>query len=213
MIINSKNWEDVKRYYNHTYIKLKETGDQIWYVKSVEPNMIYLQASNGEDAGLDLNIGYEIEYVIPGRAAFQYGNNALALVRIPSKQYYRGLHPENTSFRQLSGTGRWLARTINFDTIQGFVNKPIYYSISDILNLHQQENFESFALSPNICLASNGVIITTSGNIIGKVMFKSKKISCNKLFIPELTELKLFKHFKPTKEPSKAPEVEEEIVW
>lgn len=212
MIISNSNWEDVRRYYLHCYIKTKETGDHVWFVEQVDSKMVFLVDCNNEQAALDLSKPYELEYVIPGRAAFQYGKHAWALVRAPHKQYYRGMHAENTRFASLTDTGRWAVRTINFDIIQAFVEKPVYYKIQDVVNLYQQEAYISYALSPNICVTNSGIIVTVSGSVIGKLMMKSKRVTCNKLFIPELTKLGVFSLFKPTKEspPKKSPVKETE---
>jgi hypothetical protein len=42
MQVNSNNWEDCKKYFESTWVKFKEEGDnRIWYITEVTPKFIF----------------------------------------------------------------------------------------------------------------------------------------------------------------------------
>lgn len=217
MKISRFNYEDVRRYYKNTYVKFKETGDHVWFIREVDPEKLVAVDDKGEEVAIDLYKEYEIEYIIPGKTAFQFGDRAYALRRIPLRQFYRGMHPENTEFVELAADGKWRKQNLSFDIVQGFVNKPVYWQIQDVIPAALKGEGLSWALSPQIAVSVNGEVMTVSGTSIGRVGFLNKMMACNKLFVPELERLGLFNSFELIKAPKKrAPakkkEAEVEVV-
>lgn len=202
MRVDKHNVEDIRRYYYRTYVKFNETGDHVWYITDVSSDMIYAKDDQGEEVGIDLDKGYEIEYVIPGKSVYQCGDFAARLIRIPAKQYYRGMHKENTSFGMFSEGGTWRATDLNFPMIQSFVNKPSYYTINQIMAEWKDglyENKSSWALSPHFAVSKGGKISTASGSIIGSIDFATKRIKHSPLFHNELHDLNVFNYLSPIK--------------
>ena len=155
MFINSQNFDDVKKYFQHTYVKFAETGDHIWHVDTVSPNEIICTDKNKEQVGIDLNIGYNLEYILPRKAIFQFGNEAVMLSRIPARQWKKGMCKANTAFHTLSSDGTWMALNFDINMIEGFVNKPSYYPIDIAQKEFQKENGDllSCALNPRMAVS------------------------------------------------------------
>lgn len=185
MFINSQNFDDVKKYFQHTYVKFKETGDHIWHIDTVSPNEIICSDKNKEEVGIDLQIGYNLEYILPRKATFQFGDYAVMLYRIPARQWKKGLCKANTCFSTLTGEGTWTTAAFDINLIEGFVNKPSYYSLENALSAFKQPEFKSAALTPRIALTHTGKVFIDN-ILVGKVEFASKQLLCKKIFKPEL---------------------------
>lgn len=153
MIFHSKNWQDIRRYFAHTYVKFKETGDRIWFIKSVTSEEVRAVDVDGFEVCIDLSEEYEIDYALPTRAVYQNGPDAHLLIRFPYKQYFRGIHELNTKVFKLNQNGAWKAVPLCFENIQQYVEKPSYQKDSYKIN-----KYNSWALNPDISLSSQGHI-------------------------------------------------------
>lgn len=188
MFANQDSWEDVKKYYGNTYVKFPDlTGDHLWYVEHVSPDKILVTDSNGEEAGIDLLVGYEITYVIPGRATFQYGPNAVQLSRQPARQWKKGMCKANTSFFALGMAG-WGTQEFNIKIIEGFINKPSYYTIDLALKGFEKGELVSAALSPRVSVRKDGKVYIDKV-LVARISLDKKEILFRKLFKPELEPL------------------------
>ena len=184
MIFSQQNVPDIKKYYDGTYIKIPHTGDTVWYIKQIRSDEIEVEDVNGITCYLDLTEPFEVDYPLPHRTVYQHHSGAACLVRIPAKQYYRGISTKNTAIYICNSAGAWKAISLRFDTIQGFVDKPAYqdpYLLETSLE-------KSVALNRFLSLDQKGnlFILMTP---IGKYDFKSGEITCEKLFAPEVSKV------------------------
>lgn len=191
MFINSQNFDDVKKYFQHTYVKFAETGDHIWHVDTVSPNEIICTDKNKEQVGIDLNIGYNLEYILPRKAIFQFGNEAVMLSRIPARQWKKGMCKANTAFHILNSEGTWMALNFDIHMIEGFVNKPSYYPVDLAVKELSKESVDhvaSVALNPRMAICHSGKLFVDNV-LVGKISFKEKTLLCKKIFKPEISKV------------------------
>lgn len=198
MKVSRNNYEDAQKYYRNTYVKLKETGDEVLLVKNASSEEMLFTTTEGEVVGIDFREGqeYEIEYIIPGRCVFQWGDRAYALWRIPARQYYRGMHPENTRFMCFDATGRSCKVSLDGKVLASFVNKPVYYNIDNAVKQLHKGDLSSCALSPDFFISRNGLIKTAVGTTVAAVSFETGTIKHIKLFETELKQLGVFNCLK-----------------
>lgn len=147
---HKSNSQDIEKYFHHTYVKFKETGDRIFKICGVTKDYVRAEDSSGFDIHIDLNEPYHVDFVIPSRKVFQVDKTAYILYRKPHRQYYRGMHQENTGFDMLNADGDWKPCKFDFQMIESFINKADYQKAEDI------ENFESIALNTQMALAKCG---------------------------------------------------------
>ena len=135
MLFIPENREDISKYYRHSFLKFKEHGDTIFYISYVDENVVSGSLEDGREFKLYLakEEPYEVDYVLPHKSFFQYGDDAVMLERIPAKQYHRGLTPSNTamSFRDPNGDVKHL--DISFETLKAFVSKQKFYTLSEAM--------------------------------------------------------------------------------
>lgn len=193
MYANSDNWEDVKKYYHNTFVKFKETGDVVWYVDRVDPERMLVTNSQGEEAGIWLPDGYQIDYVMPGRAVYQYGQNAVMLSRIPARQWKKGMCKANTAFHFLTWDGIWTSNPFDIKVIESFVNKPGYYNVDLAINDMKNGTIASAALTHRISICKNHRVFVDQ-LLVAKVDPIKKELIARKIMIPELS--KVFTNFK-----------------
>lgn len=186
MIFHRANYEDIRKYYSHTIIKLPElSGDRLWQIVSITPDEIKLHDVDGMEIYMDLNDPYTVEYPLPARTVYQYGHRAALLVRKPAKQYYRGLHKDNTSLSVYRSDGTLSSLAWSLETLQQFVDKPAYQDIHTI-NLEEQD---SWALSRHIALCRTGVIMVLN-KCVGIALFDTKTVKLQKsLFKQEVQQV------------------------
>ncbi len=184
MIFHRSNYEDIKRYYANTIIKLPAvSGDRLWQIVSINPDEVKLMDVDGMEIYIDLNEEYEVEYPLPGRTVYQTTDGRAALLhRRPAKQYYRGLHKENTSLSYYTSSGDLGGLAWNLHTLQEFVDKPCYQDPNQI-NL---EEGSSWALNPHMVVTSAGrVMVLTSCVAVADIKAKSI-LMVKSLFKPEV---------------------------
>jgi len=185
MIFHRSVYEDIKRYYNNTIIKLPDlSGDRLWQILSITPEEIKLEDVDGMEIYMDLDEEYSVEYPLPGRVVYQHADRACIIYRKPAKQYYRGLHKDNTVVGYYYADGNLGGMPWGIETLQQFVDKPAYQDIHTI-------NFEegiSWALSPNMVVTSIGAVCILNKQI-AQVSFSNKEIKLlNKMFKPEVSQ-------------------------
>ena len=193
MLINHQNWDDVKKYYGNTYVKCNETGETVWLVSEVSPNQVVLKSSSGEEVAINLMKDYNLDYIIPGKATYQYGNNAVQLSRIPARQWKKGICKQNTSFTSLTSDGSWIPLAFDISTIESFVNKPAYYDVDHAILELKQNRLGSVALTPRISISQSGKVFIDKV-LVAKVSFVTKEIVMKKILKSIL--LPLFSSFK-----------------
>lgn len=91
MKCSKENWEDVKKYYLDTIVKLTETGDKLWQVAEVTPEEIVFTDLEGEQEYYDLELGCELSYALPNKKVYQFGDRAFLIARKPARMWKKGL--------------------------------------------------------------------------------------------------------------------------
>jgi hypothetical protein len=192
MHATTSNYEDVKKYYQGTYVKFKEEGDTLYYIDRVDPDKIIAKATNGDLVGIDLTVngGYHIDYVIPKKTVFQYGNVVVMLSRIPARMWKKGTSKENTRFERLDAEGKWSKIPFSASMIESFINKPCYYDAPLALKefTNQHSDLCAAALTPRISMSRGGKIMVDQ-IIVAKYDFEKKAITCKLLFHSEISKL------------------------
>lgn len=190
MIFNSSNHEDINRYYRNTYVKFKETGDNLYYIRSVNSEVVRGTDQTGTEFELWLSDEhpYEVDYILPNKSYFQYKKRACMLVRVPAKQYQRGLSPNNTRINGLSRTGGTQALELGFDVLTEFVNKQAFPNLAAaVLNKGKEH---SIVLSPRFAYVPDIRAIYADNILIAEVSQDEKRVFVkHPIFRPEVEEL------------------------
>ena len=186
MIFHRDNYEDIRKYYNHTIIKLPElSDDRLWQILSITPDEVKLQDVDGMEIYMDLNDPYTVEYPLPSRTVYQHQDRAALLTRKPAKQYYRGLHKDNTQLAFYRNDGVLSLIGWDIGVLQQFVDKPAY---QDIYTINLEEGY-SWALSRHMAVARTGNIMVLN-KCVGIANFTEKTVLMqNQLFKPEVKEV------------------------
>jgi hypothetical protein len=190
MQFNTETWEDIQRYYRQTYLKFKETGDTLFYIRDVRPDKVTGTDENGTEFALHLNYDdpYEVDYILPNKSYFQYAKRACMLQRIPAKQYRRGICADNVRITGLSKTGGLVAIDVTFDSLKAFVSKQAFPSLSTVLM--QKQKPLSVALSPRFAFVPVGGFLFCDQTCVAQVDAKAKTILIlHSIFKPEIENL------------------------
>ena len=132
MLCTPRNWRDIERYFSGTFVKFREHGDRLFYIERVRETEI-TGTCEGDDpfvVYLHNDHPYELDYVLPRKAVFQYKLAALILQRMPARQYRRGLCDDNTRITKVTGGDRL---PLSFGLLSTFVTKQNYFSPQDAL--------------------------------------------------------------------------------
>lgn len=164
-------WEDIHKYYRGTYVKFKNFGDTLFYIANVTPTQITGTDQDNNPFVLDLNeeAPFEMDYVLPHRAVFQYGDNAVVLQRRPERQYRRGLCTNNVQVLRVGSTSRM---ELTFDLLKAYVAKQQYYRLTDISNTTK----DSLALGQRLSVLVGTGDILLDNTIIGRYLVQKKAI-------------------------------------
>jgi len=190
MIFNSSNYEDINRYYRNTYVKFRDFGDRLFWIDSVNRNVVSGEDENNQLFELYLNdeYPYEVDYVIPRKSFFQYKNKACLLHRIPARQYQRGISANNTQIVALSRQGSAGQLDINFEVLREYVSKPKFPAFDK--GITSKGKFISVALSPRFAYVPEIKAIFVDTKSIGYVDHAAHKVVLtHKIFVPELKAL------------------------
>lgn len=185
MIFHKSTYDDIRKYYQNNIIKLPAlSGDRLWQILSITPDEIKLSDVDGMEIYIDLNEEYEVDYPLPARTVYQHADRACILIRRPAKQYFRGLHKENTIIHYINHKGELHGMPWNINTLQQFVDKPAY---QDPHTINPEEGL-SWALNKHMALSQNGYI-TVLGKCVAVLTFEDKKVHVlNALFKTELAQ-------------------------
>jgi hypothetical protein len=181
MLASQENWKDVQKYFQGTFVKFTSEGEKIWLITKVTDTVILAKDRNGEEVCVELARPFMLDYVLPHKAVYQFGEHAAVLQRLPQRMWKKGLSNENTELLSCSAQGSWQPMQFSAETLEGFVNKPGYFSFIDAENQFKNgESLQSVALSPRISLTrKGGVFIDTvlvgrcnkSGLVVKKTFF------------------------------------------
>lgn len=190
MIFNSSNYEDINRYYRNTYVKFKETGDVLYYIRTVHRELVRGTDETGTEFELWLSDEhpYEVDYILPNKSYFQYKKRACSLTRIPARQYQRGLSTGNTRIHSLSRTGGVNALELDFDLLKSFVSKQQFLKI-DKAAINKAEDY-SIALSSRFAYLPDTKHIFADNVVVAELnKVENKIIMRHPIFTPEVKEL------------------------
>jgi hypothetical protein len=186
MKFTSQNVDDIRRYYCDSFLKFKETGDQIWYLEQVNEYEALGRDEKGDVVHiyLDEKHPFEVDYVLPHKSYFQYEDVATQLFRIPAQQYWRGINSSNTQMMALGMTGPFKI-TVDFKTLKHFVHKQKFFTIAEALST----TFQSVALSPRVALVRHSGEMFIDNLCVGSITSPSKITMKHKLFSREIKQL------------------------
>lgn len=212
MIFTYSNIEDIKRYYLNSFVKFREHGDVLFYLKTIHDNIIHGKCEDGNllELFLDDSCPYEVDYVLPHKSYFQYKDTAVQLYRIPAKQYCRGINTQNTAltalvskstkpvykqdmqdlhtevFKKESSEGNTLGLDLSFDILRCFVNKQKFMSLDEAI----VSGFVSCAMSPRIAYLTKEQQLFIDQTSVAKVDVEKRKIKMTKpIFTEEIKSL------------------------
>ena len=174
MIFLSSNAEDIGRYYRNTYVKFKEMGDKLFFIRRVDAYSVQGCDEDGTEFELFLNDEhpYEVDYILPRKSFFQLGKRAALLQRIPAKQYQRGISNGNTAITSLNADGGVAKHEVGFETLKQFVNKQQYLSLDDAIK-NKDRNI-SVVLNPRFAYVPKAGYIFVDTKAIARLDKKEK---------------------------------------
>lgn len=155
MQFSSENYDDIRKYYLNTYVKIKEFGDLLFYINRVDRTQVSGLVEDGRefDMWLDKDHPYEIDYVLPHKSFFQYEKDAAQLYRVPARQYQRGLSTGNTRIARVNQAGEKEEvgdGGLDFKLLKAYVSKQPFVSLSQAIGKSNPEGRRSFVLTPRL---------------------------------------------------------------
>lgn len=154
MKFTSDNHQDIQKYYNNTFIKIKETGDLLYLIQYVGRTEVRGVCETGAEfiIYLDNENPYEINYVLPHKSFFQNGKDACLLYRTPAKQYQRGLNGQNTNIVRMSREGKFEQVKLDFTVLKAFVSKQPFFTLGQAIGKGKgpEGTNNSYVLTPRL---------------------------------------------------------------
>lgn len=91
-------WQDIRKYYENSYVKFQEYGDTLFYIKRVRETEIIGVDENDDEFLLTLeeDVPFNLTYTLPHKGLFMVDGSPHLLHRVPAVQYSRGLTQQNT---------------------------------------------------------------------------------------------------------------------
>lgn len=187
MLLIQSNWQDIQKYYLDSYVKLQEFGDQIFFICAVNKEGVKFTDDKGEEGIIWLHdeCPYTLNMVLPNKSFFQKDNFCYSLARVPARQYHRGITSENCSLTYLQGS-TWRKASIGFENLTHYVNKPWFRPLDTAI---MTPRLYSEALSPRFAYSSTDCTIWCDSHPIGTVNKETDTITCQSLFLTEVSRL------------------------
>lgn len=182
------NWKDVQRYFHNTYVKVEEYGDTLFYIEGVSPNKIFGKTENGDYFEIELHQHqpFNLSYVLPHKAVFQYNKRAVLLQRIPAKQFKRGISIDNVSI-SFTDTGAYLDLTL--DLLKAYTTKQRYFTFTDAF-LTKGSKLLSYALTSRMSCTKGTGVIYVDNTPVARYAHNDVKIYVDKPnFRPDIEQL------------------------
>lgn len=186
MMLIASNASDIQKYYESSYVKLRDFGDQVFLINKVTREGVYFSTAAGEEGIIYLedSAPYNLDMVLPNKALFQLGNYCYSLARIPARQYHRGITPQNCQISRLEGEG-WRKQSLSFTNLQGYMSKPTYRPFADVVATCKQ----SEALSDRFAYQASNKRLWCDSTIVGTVNPALKTVACNPLLVLEVSRI------------------------
>lgn len=184
MELISSNSSDIQKYYEGSYVKLREFGDKLFLINKVTRECVYFTDSTGDEGVIYLHDScpYTLNMVLPNKAMYQVDQHCYLLQRIPARQYHRGITSNNCAIKLLN-SGGWGSVALSFTTLTGYVEKPVYRPLEQIIETCTSG---SEAITARFAYQAAGKKIWCDTKLIATVNTKLKTITGSKLLIPEL---------------------------
>lgn len=180
------NWEDIRKYYGETYIKIPDTGEQLWWVLSVEPTQVILRSTlaDKEESLLELHEDqpYVVEMVLPHKSTFQFNDHAYFMERVPAQQYRRGIANTNCKLYMLRENSCWQQISLRDDILNAYVNKQSFIPPG------AASKYASIALSPRWSMTKAGSVFVDMIQA-GSINFETKMYTVTGVIRPEFEKL------------------------
>jgi hypothetical protein len=160
MKATNQNHQDIRKYYEGTFILVPEATEKVLYVEKVDINYIYVRTCEGEQGGIELTEkGYTIKDVLPHKQFYQPSpGTAMHIQRKPARMWKKGVHVENTTMCVVQENGGFSNAALTHFALETFhQTKGKFDSFSDL-----PQEFKSVAISPRMCLLKNGNILLDS---------------------------------------------------
>jgi hypothetical protein len=199
MLVWQSNAEDAHRYYHGTYVQYPPLHPTAFFSVNVGSGSItftnkilnifktYSFKSQPVKDGQDPNLGgFVLDYVLPNKKVYQNKNYAFLVARQPQKQYFRGMHEQNTQFWRLSAHKGWEYVDQYWKELDKYAEKEEYRS-TDLIAKDPEEK-DSWALSPYFAVSSSGTLCAFN-QTIGFVNWNKKSVLVNPLFVNEMQTL------------------------
>lgn len=187
MFVSPKNYQDADKYFRNCYIKVKEYGDTLVLIEKITPEALWGEDEYGNKVCVEIDgsttgqLGYTLDFLLPRRAWFQFGDSAHFLCRIPARQWKKGVCKDNTSIQRLV-TGKLFSVGLSFNLLHAYVHKQVYHVPQEL------PGKESIALSPRFALSSDGTIYLDAV-AIGKYYPNQNTALVRKLFLQDVKPL------------------------
>ena len=183
MIFVPSAHKDIARYYSGTYVKFREHGDKLFYIHRVYSDRVEGIMADRDEQGdrrefvvhLYEEHPYEVDYILPNKAAFQYKKQAHLLQRIPAQQYQRGLCDKNTCILAVGRSGATRGQELNFELLQAFVQKQAYPSLNEAV-ANKMKN-DSTALSSRMVYIPSTRTIYVDNLSVATISVGTKEIT------------------------------------
>lgn len=157
MKFNKENWEDLKKYFEKSYMKFPKLGEQAVYVESVcSDGLSGKLLPNNEHEGWKYTFtegsGLDFEYILPKKSFFEYEGLAYLLERIPAQQYKRGLCRDNCSIKCLTIHDGFIAVSLSLELVNAYTMKQNFQGF------RKESTQGSYPVSSRIAVDSTGKI-------------------------------------------------------
>ena len=180
----TENYEDLKRYFQGSYMKFPGIGDEVVYVQRVTPEgMSGSQLDNTDTNGWTFTFGtdrayVDVEFLLPRKSYFEYNGSPCLLSRIPSRQYKRGICSDNVSIVALLPHG-FETMSISLEVVNAYANKPLFKGFTN-------DTSETYVVAPRIAVQVGGAVFIDK-ICVGRIDSSSNILLCQReLFFPEL---------------------------
>jgi hypothetical protein len=130
---------------------------------------------------------YEVNYILPHKSFFQFGEHACMLQRVPAKQYHRGITAENTSISYRGAEGGLNGKVpLGFEVLKAFVQKQKFSTLSEAA---KDDTKQSAALSQRMMFMRSNRQVFVDFVPVARVAMSEKKITMlNPVFTEEIQD-------------------------
>ena len=186
MLFTSSSSGYIEKYFHGTFVKFKEFGDKLFKITSVSCNSV--MGVDQDDMDFELCLSdyhpYEVDYVLPHRAVFQYKDRAMLMQRVPARQYKRGLCDQNVRIVDI-GSGE--TTSIGFPILKSYVTKQKYFTLTEAIK--HKGKLKSYALNSRMSFISATKVLKIDTSKIGFYDSPTNTLFVNKLFAPDVLSL------------------------